>query len=91
MNTALILAAFLFGAIVVVWVVARKAARAEKELENAKKQIKEQQTASSILGRFINLSSAELLDRVRGKREKALKRRLRDTHRLDRRKPRPIK
>ena len=84
MNTALILAAFLFGAIVVVWVVARKAARAEKELENAKKQIKEQQTASSILGKFINLSSAELLDRVRGKREKALKRRLRNTDRLDR-------
>lgn len=84
MNTALILAAFLFGAIVVVWVVARKAARAEKELENAKKQIKEQQTASSILGRFINLSSVELLDRVRGKREKAIKRRLRNTDRLDR-------
>lgn len=84
MNTALILAAFLFGAIVVVWVVARKAARAEKELENAKKQIKEQQTASNILGKFINLSSAELLDRVRGKREKAIKRRLRDTDRLDR-------
>ncbi|WP_428041395.1 hypothetical protein [Candidatus Avelusimicrobium fimicolum] len=84
MNTALILAAFLFGAIVVVWVVARKAARAEKELENAKKQLKEQQTASNILGKFINLSSAELLDRVRGKREKALKRRLRDTDRLDR-------
>ena len=84
MNTALILAAFLFGAIVVVRVVARKAARAEKELENAKKQIKEQQTASNILGKFINLSSAELLDRVRGKREKALKRRLRDTDRLDR-------
>lgn len=84
MNTALILVAFLFGSIVVVWVVARKAARAEKELENAKKQIKEQQTASNILGKFINLSSAELLDRVRGKREKALKRRLRDTDRLDR-------
>ena len=84
MNTALILAAFLFGAIVVVWVVARKSARAEKELENAKKQIKEQQTASNILGKFINLSSVELLDRVRGKREKALKRRLRDTDRLDR-------
>lgn len=84
MNTALILAAFLFGAIVVVWVVARKAARAEKELENAKKQIKEQQTASNILGKFINLSSAELLDRVRGKREKALKRRLRGKDRLDR-------
>lgn len=84
MNTALILAAFLFGAIVVVWVVALKAARAEKELENAKKQIKEQQTASNILGKFINLSSVELLDRVRGKREKALKRRLRDTDRLDR-------
>lgn len=84
MNTALILAAFLFGAIVVVWVVARKAARAEKELENAKKQIKEQQTASNILGKFINLSSAELLDRVRGKREKALKRRLRNKDRLDR-------
>ena len=84
MNTALILAAFLFGAIVVVWVVARKAARAEKELENAKKQIKEQQTASNILCNFINLSSVELLDRVRGKREKALKRRLRDTDRLDR-------
>ena len=84
MNTALILAAFLFGAIVVVWMVARKAARAEKELENAKKQIKEQQTASNILGKFINLSSVELLDRVRGKRKKALKRRLRDTDRLDR-------
>ena len=84
MNTALILAAFLFGAIVVVWVVARKAARAEKELENAKKQIKEQQTASNILGKFINLSSVELLDRVHGKREKALKRRLRNTDRLDR-------
>ena len=75
MNTALILAAFLFGAIVVVWVVARKAARSEKELENAKKQIKEQQTASNILGKFINLSSAELLDRERRKREKDLKRR----------------
>ena len=84
MNTALILAAFLFGAIVVVWVVARKAARAEKELENAKKQIKEQQTASNILGKFINLSSVELLDRVRGKREKAINRRWRDTDRLDR-------
>ena len=84
MNTALILAAFLFGAIVVVWVVSRKAARAEKELENAKKQIKEQQTASNILGKFINLSSVELLDRVRGKREKALKRSLRHTDRLDR-------
>ena len=84
MNTALILAAFLFGAIVVVWVVARKAARAEKELENAKKQIKEQQTASNILGKFINLSSVELLDRVRWKREQALKRRLRNTDRLDR-------
>ena len=84
MNTALILAAFLFGAIVVVWVVARKAARAEKELENAKNQIKEQQTASYILGKFINLSSVELLDRVRGKREKAIKRRLRNTDRLDR-------
>ena len=84
MNTALILAAFLFGAIVVVWVEARKAARAEKELENAKKQIKEQQTASNILGKFINLSSVELLDRVRGKREKAIKRRLRNTDRLDR-------
>ena len=84
MNTALILAAFLFGAIVVVWVVARKEARAEKELENAKKQIKEQQTASNILGKFINLSSVELLDRVRGKREKAIKRRLRNTDRLDR-------
>ena len=84
MNTALILAAFLFGAIVVVWVVARKAARAEKELENAKKQIKEQQTASNILGKFINLSSVELLDRVREKREKAIERRLRDTDRLDR-------
>ena len=84
MNTALILAAFLFGAIVVVWVEARKAARAEKELENAKNQIKEQQTASYILGKFINLSSVELLDRVRGKREKAIKRRLRNTDRLDR-------
>ena len=84
MNTALILAAFLFGAIVVVWVVARKAARAEKELENAKNQIKEQQTASYILGKFINLSSVELLDRMRGKREKAIKRRLRNTDRLDR-------
>ena len=84
MNTALILAAFLFGAIVVVWVEARKAASAENELENDKKQIKEQQTASYILGQFINLSSVELLDRVRGKREKALKRRLRDTDRLDR-------
>ena len=84
MNTALIFAAFLFVAIVVVWTVARKAARAEKELENAKKQIKEQQTASNILGKFINLSSVELLDRVRGKREKALKRCLRNTDGLDR-------
>ena len=84
MNIALILAAFLFGAIVVVWVEARKAARAEKELENAKNQIKEQQTASYILGKFINLSSVELLDRVREKREKAIERRLRDKDRLDR-------
>jgi hypothetical protein len=83
MNTALIFAAFLFGAIVVVWTVARKSARAEKELEHAKRELKEQGNASEILGRFINLSSVELLDRVREKREKALERRLRDKDRLD--------
>lgn len=83
MQTALIFAAFLFGAIVVVWTVARKAARAEKELENAKAQIKEHANAAGILGKFINLSSVELLDRVRGKREKALKRRLHNKDRLD--------
>lgn len=84
MNTALIFAAFLFCAIVVVWTVARKAARAEKELEHAKRELKERGNASEILGRFINLSSVELLDRVRGKREKTLKRRLRNTDRLGR-------
>lgn len=83
MNTALIFAAFLFGAVVVVWTVARKAARAEKELEHAKGELKEQGNASEILGRFINLSSVELLDRVREKRKKALERRLRNKDRLD--------
>ena len=83
MNTALIFAAFLFGAVVVVWTVARKAARAEKELEHAKRELKEQGNASEILGRFINLSSVELFDRVREKRKKALERRLRNKDRLD--------
>lgn len=82
MTTALIYTALLATLTLIIWLAARKAGRAEKELEYAKRANKKQQAAGEILGRYVNMSSLELSERVREKRA-AAKQRLRDQNRLD--------
>lgn len=77
MTAALILLAFLGCGSVVVWVVSRKAARAELELKYAKEYAKRQASAAEVLRTYANLSGDELAERVREKRE-AAKQRMRD-------------
>lgn len=77
MTAALILLAFLGCGSVVVWVVSRKAARAELELKYAKECAKRQASAAEVLRTYTNLSGDELAKCVREKR-KAAKQRMRD-------------
>ena len=74
MKTALVYLAFLATIAATIWIAARKAGRAEKELEYAKQDNRRQRNAGEILSRYLNLSSSELSQRVREKRETANKR-----------------
>lgn len=77
MSAALILLAFLGCGSIVVWVVSRKAARAELELKYAREYAKRQASAAEVLRTYTNLSGDELAKRVHEKRE-AAKQRMRD-------------
>lgn len=74
MNTALILAAYLGIGAIVVWVVSRKAARAESELKYAREYSKRQASSAEIMVKYANLSSDELSDCVHKNREAAKQR-----------------
>lgn len=74
MYTALAYLATILSVVVMVWIAARKAGRAEKELEYAKKDNQRQRSSGEILNRYINLSSYELSQRVLEKRKAAAKR-----------------
>lgn len=74
MNTALAYTALLFCIILIGYLVGRKAARAETELKYAKESAKRSASSAEIFNKYINLSSAELSDRVRKKRETAQQR-----------------
>ena len=82
MNAALAYVALLASLIFMVWIAARRAGRAEKELEYAKKDNQRQRSSGEILNRYINLSSYELSQRVLEKRKAAAKR-MRNSDRLD--------
>ena len=82
MNTALILAAYLGLGAIVVWVVSRKAARAESELKYAQEYAKRQASAAEIMAKYANLSGDDLSECVHNNRETA-KQRMRDKDRLD--------
>lgn len=82
MTTALIYTALLAVIALFVWLAARRAERAEKDLEYAKRANKKQQAAGEILNRYVNMSSLELSERVREKR-KAAKQRMHCKNRLD--------
>lgn len=69
MKLALIYMAFLATITVTVWVVARKSARVEKELERAIQHNREHENAGEILNNYINMSSEQLADSVREHRE----------------------
>lgn len=73
MYTAFLYAIFLVSVIIVVWTVARKVGRADKELEYAKQDNERQRNAGEILNRYINLNSYELSERVLEKRKNARK------------------
>lgn len=74
MKTALIYTAFLGVMLIVIWISARKAGRAEKALEYAKRENGRQRNAGEILSRYVNLSSYELSQRVLEKRKASAKR-----------------
>ena len=73
MNIALAYLATILSVVAMVWIAARKAGRAEKELEYAKKDNQRQRSSGEILNRYINLSSYELSQRVLEKRKAAAK------------------
>ena len=74
MKTALIYTAFLACVALIIYLAARKAGRAEKELEYAKKENADRRNAGEILNRYVNMSSYELSERVLEKRKAAAKR-----------------
>ena len=74
MHTAFLYAIFLVSVIIVVWTVARKVGRADKELAYVKQDNERQRNAGEILNRYINLNSYELSERVLEKRKNARKR-----------------
>lgn len=69
MKLALIYIAFLATIVCSVWIAARKAARAEKELEHARQQIQDRDNAGEILNNYINMSSQQLTDSVQQHRK----------------------
>lgn len=83
MTTALILAAYLGIGSIVVWIVSRKAARAELELKYARKYAKRQASAADIVSKYASLSGDDLSKCMREKRETA-KQRMHNKSRLDR-------
>lgn len=82
MKTALASLALLVCLAFAIWRAAKRAGRAEVELKNAQKNSKIRDGALAILSSYINLSSAELLSRVREKRA-ATSERMRTENRLD--------
>ena len=82
MNTALILAAYLGLGAIVVWIVSRKAARAESELKYAREYAKRQASSAEILAKYANLSGDELSECMHKNRETA-KQHMRNKGRLD--------
>lgn len=74
MTTALAYLALLVCIVVVVWLAARRAGRAQKELEYARQDNLRQRNSGEILSRYINLSSYELSERVLEKRKASRKR-----------------
>lgn len=69
MKLALLYTALLTSMSVIIWLAARKAGRAEKELEHARQQVRDHECAGEILNNYINMSSEQLADSVRKHRE----------------------
>ena len=74
MTTALAYLALLVSVISIVWLAARRAGRVEKELDYVKQDNERQKISNEIAGRYVNLSSYELSERVLEKRKAARKR-----------------
>lgn len=71
MTETLILLAFLAVAAVSVWVTAKKAGKTQEELKDIKKEKDNAQNENLLVSSYINMSSQQLLDRVRQKRKAA--------------------
>ena len=69
MKLALLYIAFLATIVFSVWIAARKAARAEKELEHARQNVRDHENAGEILNHYINMPSQQLADSVQQHRE----------------------
>ena len=81
--TEILLMLFLLSACVsTIWIVANRAGKLKERFENAKKAKEDISQQNDILADYINLSSEQLLNRVREKR-KAAEERLRGQNRLD--------
>lgn len=74
MKLALLYTALLASMSLAIWLAARKAGRAEKELEHARQQVQDHESAGDILNNYINMSSEQLDNSVREHREAYKKR-----------------
>lgn len=69
MTSALIYSALLGVLAIFIWLAARKSARTEIELDYVKRANESKSNSNKIVQRYVNMSSAELSERVRNKRD----------------------
>lgn len=74
MTSALLYAALLGTLAIIIWLAARKAARAEVELDYVKRAKDHHEKSNKIVRRYVNMSSLELSERVREKRSQQRRR-----------------
>lgn len=74
MTSALLYAALLGTMAIIIWLAARKAARAEVGLDYVKRANDHREKSNKIVRRYVNMSSLELSERVREKRSQQRRR-----------------
>lgn len=82
MTETLVLLAFLVITATSIWLVAKKAGRDQEKLKDAKQKKDDEQNQNLLVSAYINMSSQQLLDSVRKKRQTA-EERMRTKDRLD--------
>lgn len=82
MTETIVLLVFLATCVASIWLVAKKYGQTKEQLKNERENKEDAQNENLLVSAYINMSSQQLLDRVRKKREAAQKR-MRTEDRLD--------